>query len=52
MTELMVVARTGLAASAGAVRDQISSSTEIESTFLAEATMADTAAQTSSTDAE
>ena len=33
-------------------RDQISSSTESESKFLAEATMADTAAHTSSTDAE
>ena len=52
MTELMVEPLAGLAPSAGAVRDQISSSTEIESTFLAEATMADTVAQTSSTDAE
>ena len=48
----MVEPRAGLAPSNGALRDQISSSTEIESTFLAEATMADTATQASSTDAE
>ena len=52
MTELLVVVRSGLAPSAGAVRDQISPSTQIESTLRAEATMADSAAQTSNTDAE